>query len=332
MSRRLRAYLESCQQIEPLELSLLVPAGKQVRTDLGDLRELCASIREHGLLMPVLVRPMGSRFEVICGNRRLEACRRLMKRYVDCIVRDLSDQTSFEISLVENIQRQTLSPLEEARAFRSYVSNFGWGGITNLASRIGKSEEYVSHRILLLDLPKKILVKIEQRLIGPSQAQELLWFKEEPLRDQVLDRLEKEKLSVAEIRQIRKELESQAPSPSVELEKPAAESDVSGSKKPSSLVDFSHSADSTADFESPTQVSPSGRNYENSNLRDLKAIEEAILALRVALIRLDSSISKCKSRTARNLLMAERLSLHEQIDRLIVAKSKLPLSPVGEIT
>jgi ParB/RepB/Spo0J family partition protein len=320
MSRRLRTYLESCQQIEPLEISLLVPAVKQIRSELGDLRELCASIHEHGLLMPILVRPKGSRFEVICGNRRLEACRRLMKRYVDCIVRELSDQTAFEISIVENVQRETLSPLEEARAFQKYVSEFGWGGVSNLAPRIGKSEEYVSHRILLLDLPKKILTRLEKKMISPSQAQELVWFRDEPARDQVLDQIEREKLSVAEIRQIRKNLES-PDSSDYELKSDQFVLTPRQNPRPH------HFADSKTDFDSGNFSNSIARGREPSERsKDHKALEDAILALRVALIRLDSAISKCESKDSRNLLMTERLSLHGQIDRLIRAKTKLPFS------
>jgi ParB family transcriptional regulator, chromosome partitioning protein len=307
MSRRLRTYLESCQQIEPLEISLLIPSDKQIRSDLGDLSEISASIREHGLLNPLLVRPKGSRFEVICGNRRLEACRRLMKRYVDCIIRDLSDQTAFEISIVENVQRATLSPLEEAKAFQNYVSEFGWGGVSDLALRIGKSQEYVSHRILLLDLPRKIISKLEKNSISPSQAQELLWLREQPLRDQILNQIESEKLSVADIRQIRKEMESK-----------------SSHQKLGQSSSEAQSPDSKADFELERPNISERRSTQNrEESRDRKAVDEAILALRIALIRLDSAISKCETKASRDLLMDERLTLHGQIDRLIKAKTKV---------
>lgn len=314
MSRRLRTYLESCQQIESIEISLLVPSEKKIRSQLGDLGELCSSIREHGLLVPILVRPKGSRFEVICGNRRFEACRRLMKRSADCIVRDLSDQTAFEISIVENVQRRTLSPLEEARAFQNYVSEFGWGGISDLASRIGKSEEYVSHRILLLNLPEKILEKLEDNMLNPSQAQELLWFKEEPIRDRVLDHIEREKLSVVEIRQLKKELDDST-----------SHSDESSEGFNSKQrIESLQSADSKADFEFGGAGISSSRGRDNDGIKDQKAIEEAILALRVALIRLDSAISKCETKGSKSLLMTERLDLHNQIDRLIKVKIKMP--------
>ncbi len=244
-----------------------------------------------------------------------------MKRYVDCIVRDLEDQTSFEISIVENVQRRTLTPVEEARAFQRYASEFGWGGISNLASRIGKSEEYVSHRILLLDLPKKILSRLEQDMISPSQAQELLWFKNGPFRDQILDQLDSEDLSVAEIRQIRKGFESATGNSGlVVLSSKLDQADL-GQKQTMSSAKL---ADSSPDFDPKSFGTQTGRSRENSEKsKDQKVIEEAILALRVALIRLDSAISKCESKKSSVLLMSERLTLHDQIDRLIRAKAKL---------
>lgn len=315
MIRRLKSYLQSCQQVEPIELNLLVPSRNQVRSSLGDLNELCASIKELGLLQPILVRPSGSRFEVMCGHRRLEACRRLMKRYVDCIIKDLTDQEAFEISLVENIQRKTLSSIEEAKAFHRYVTEFGWGGISDLARRIGKSEEYVSHRILLLSLPEKILAMVANNDISTSQAQELVWIKENSVRDLVFNRLGEEHLSVGEIRQIRKELESSVQSLSVVRNKVDQRSFYSCSSQDSPLS----SPDSRTDFEL-CQVSKKG---DNETFKDHKIIEEAILALRVALIRLDFVISKCKSKTMKDLLMSERLSLHGQIDRLVRAKARI---------
>lgn len=245
-----------------------------------------------------------------------------MKRYVDCIVRDLTDQTSFEISIVENVQRRTLTPVEEARAFQRYVSEFGWGGISNLASRIGKSEEYVSHRILLLDLPKKILSRLEKNMISPSQAQELLWFKNEPFRDQILDQLDSEDLSVAEIRQIRKESESETGNSGLAVLSSKLDQADLGQKQTASITKL---ADSNPDFEPEGFGTLAMRSRENSDKsKDQKVMEEAILALRVALIRLDSAISKCESKKSRALLMTERLTLHDQIDRLIRAKAKLP--------
>ena len=293
MSRSLRNYLESSPYVEQIEISLLFRGERQLREELGDLSGLCKSIQQFGLLQPLVVRAKNSRFEVVCGNRRFEACRRLMKRYVYCIVKDIPDQLAFEISLVENIQRNTLNPVEEARAFRKYVFDFGWGGVSDLARKIGKSQEYVSHRMILLDLPNQILERLSKNEISSSQAQELAWFKESPLRNFVIDRLESENLTVTEIRRIKKELESNQELTSSERCRPDSSP---------TLPDFT--------AESPEKL--------NSKVaRDKKVMEDAILCLRVAMVRLDSVISKVTTKEMRDYLIRERFALHEQIDRLI---------------
>ncbi|HKW04556.1 MAG TPA: ParB/RepB/Spo0J family partition protein, partial [Nitrososphaerales archaeon] len=228
-----------------------------MREQLGDLNELCASIRSHGMLQPIIVRPKGQNFEVICGNRRYEACRRLMKRHVDCIVRDLTDQDAYEIALVENVQRNTLSVLEEASAYKKYIKEFGWGGVTDLSTKIGKSEEYVSHRISLLELPEEIIMKVASGKLNASQAQELVWIKEPEIREELAGLLDQEDLSVKQIREVRKRFENQTCS--------------------------------EPDYENNSKETLRTLTKESS---DKKVVEEAILGLRVALVRVDSSISK----------------------------------------
>lgn len=266
---------------------MIVPAANQIRAELGDLTELCASIKEHGLLQPILVRPRNSRFEIVCGNRRFEACRRLMKRHIDCVVRDLSDPVAFELSIIENIQRHTLSPVEEARAYRQYVIEFGWGGVTDLARKVGKSQEYISHRMALLELPESVLSKISNGEITPSQAQELVWIKKPESRNVVTKLVEKENLCISEIRKIKKSLE-------------AAEDRTD------------HGPEFTR-----------RRNATNENQADRKTVEAAILGLRVALVRIDSAISRIASTDTRAVMMRERYELHGMIDRLISLKTKI---------
>lgn len=132
-----------------------------------------ASILRRGLLEPIIVRPGGKGFEVVAGNRRLEACRRLKIRVVPCHVVDLCDRGAYEVSLTENIQRQTLNPLEEAEALKRYVNDYGYGGVSELARRIGKSQSYVSRRIALLSLPDDLKEEIMRRRITPSAVAEL---------------------------------------------------------------------------------------------------------------------------------------------------------------
>jgi ParB family transcriptional regulator, chromosome partitioning protein len=163
--------------VEQIEMKMIRPSEFAVRDEFlrdGSQDEtLLNSIKEHGLLQPILVRPLNHGFEIVAGHRRFQTCRSLRWRFVPCKIREMTDKQAFEIQLTENIQRKSMDPIEEAEAFRRYVVEFGWGGVSELAKKIGKSEEYVSHRIQLLRLSADIKDQIINSKINVSQALEL---------------------------------------------------------------------------------------------------------------------------------------------------------------
>ena len=143
--------------VEQIEMKMIRPSQFAIRDKFQrshlDCEALVNSIREHGLLQPILIRPLEHGFEIVAGHRRFQACRTLRWRFIPSKIRELSDKQAYEIQLTENIQRKSMDPIEEAEAFRRYVIDFGWGGVSELARKIGKSEEYVSHHMQLLKLP-----------------------------------------------------------------------------------------------------------------------------------------------------------------------------------
>ena len=159
---------------EEVRVKLIYPPVRPLRFDLGTLDGLINSIKEKGLLHPIVVRPMGGKFEVVSGARRFESCKRLKLAKIPGHIVELDDKEAFEISILENVQRKSLETLEEAQAFKDYVVEYGYGGITDLARRIGKSQEYVSRKIQLLDLPDGVKREIMSQRINPSIAQELI--------------------------------------------------------------------------------------------------------------------------------------------------------------
>jgi len=163
--------------VEQIEMKMIRPSEFAVRDqflkDGSQDETLMNSIKEHGLLQPILVRPLSHGFEIVAGHRRFQTCRSLRWRFVPCKIREMTDKQAFEIQLTENIQRKSMDPIEEAEAFRRYVVDFGWGGVSELAKKIGKSEEYVSHRIQLLRLPADIKEQIINSKINVSQALEI---------------------------------------------------------------------------------------------------------------------------------------------------------------
>jgi len=193
--------------IEPIEMRMVKSSPFEVRHKIdkksSEFRSLVKSIVEHGLLQPILVRPVANGFEIVAGYRRFEACRSLRWRHIQSKIRELSDKQTYEIQLTENIQRQSLSPLEEAEAFQKYVDDFGWGGVSELASKIEKSEEYVSHRIQLLKLPSAAKKQLMQNTLSVSQSLELLGVSSEEQAEMV-QRITDENLTIKQIRSIKK--------------------------------------------------------------------------------------------------------------------------------
>ncbi|MHB1869014.1 MAG: ParB/RepB/Spo0J family partition protein [Nitrososphaerales archaeon] len=194
-------------EILPLSVPSIRPSRFQVRKEMGTLEELKRSILENGLLHAIIVRRVdNSSYEVVAGNRRLEAFRSLGRSTIPGIVTDLNDRHAFEVMITENVQRQTLSPLEEARAFYAYVGSrekncYEYGKISELARRIGKSQEYVSNRMRLLRLPESLLGKLfGQSYFTASHAEELATLSYSPkLVEELSSLLLSQKISVREL-------------------------------------------------------------------------------------------------------------------------------------
>jgi ParB family chromosome partitioning protein len=187
--------------MEGLEIKRISLSRNALRSEMGPLDELAASIAEKGLLEPIVVRFAPGGFEVVAGNRRLEACKMLGMRSIPCHVVDLDDREAFEISLVENIQHETMNPIDEARAFKKYADDYGFGGISQLAEKIGKSQGYISNRIRLLALPKAVRDDLIRRRISPSVAQELVSLGDDGTGE-IVEIIRERHLSMREVRRI----------------------------------------------------------------------------------------------------------------------------------
>jgi ParB family chromosome partitioning protein len=169
--------------MEELEVHTIHPPKYSLRKDIGQLDGLITSIEEKGLLEPIVVRPVGDGFEVVAGHRRLEACKRLGWRKIPCHIIELDDREAYEVSLIENLQHKSLDPIEEALAFKRYVDEYGYGSVTELARRIGKSHSYVSRRIALLSLSEDVREELVRRRTSPSIAQELINLEADEVRE-----------------------------------------------------------------------------------------------------------------------------------------------------
>jgi ParB family chromosome partitioning protein len=208
--------------VEPIEIRMIRPSKFPVRYKLPasspELANLKSSIKEHGLLQPIVIRPLDHGFEIVAGHRRFTACRSLRWRFIPSKIRDMSDKQAYEIQLTENIQRKSMDAIEEAEAYQKYVNEYGWGGVSDLGKKIGKSEEYVSHRMQLLKLPDDVREKIVQNNLSVSQALELTNV-DDSLKTGFVDEIVSNNLTVKQIRVMKKRIK-----PEQDLYKPLPDS------------------------------------------------------------------------------------------------------------
>jgi ParB/RepB/Spo0J family partition protein len=194
---------------ERLPLYIIRAAQNQIRhydsfLQQQSIKELALSIKRHGLLQPIIVRPINQGFEIAAGHRRFYACKSLHWKVITAMVKDLSDKDAFEIQLVENVQRNTLDPIEEAQAFKRYVIDYGWGGITHLANAIMKSEQYVSSRLQLLKLPQNVMDRLKSGELKVSHAIELLGL-DPTSRELMVENIISKNISIKDIRRYKRQ-------------------------------------------------------------------------------------------------------------------------------
>ena len=251
-----------------------------------DLHELCYSINEKGLLHPIIVRMIeDGGYEIVAGSRRYNACKMLGWRKILSHVVELDDRDAFEVSLIENIHSKNLNPIEEARAFQDYVTNYGWGGISDLAIRLGKSVSYVDKRIRLLDLPADVVESLSVGSLSVSIGDELLPLKEKEQQSKLAELIKKRKLSSRQVRELKAEMKN--------------------SDNPYDILDFQTKI---IDIDAKTQ----------------KSFDKAIIAIRVAMNKLASVIEDVEDNwTVYEILLQHKNMLHNQIDILYKEKKKL---------
>lgn len=141
--------------------------------DKAELAALADSLRQHGMLQPVLVRPVGERYQLIAGERRLRASIEAQLHEIPARVMELDDQRIAELAMVENLQREDLNALEKAAAFRGYLDTYG-GTQEELAGRLGLDRSTVSNLLRLLDLPTEVQDAVRAKKISQGHARALL--------------------------------------------------------------------------------------------------------------------------------------------------------------
>jgi ParB family chromosome partitioning protein len=169
---------ESGERVHQIDLARIVPSTLQPRKDFGReaLQELIDSIRQHGIIQPLIVRQAGARFELIAGERRWRAAQEIGLATAPAIVRTANDLEVLELSLIENLQRADLNPIEEAQGYARLANEFGMRQ-EDIALKVGRSRAAVANALRLLDLHPQVQVWLAQNLLSVGHAKVLLALK-----------------------------------------------------------------------------------------------------------------------------------------------------------
>ena len=176
------------------------PEQPRLAFDGATLAELALSIREHGVLQPILVRPRDDgRYQLIAGERRWRASKIAGLVTIPALVEDIDDETALEISIIENLQREDLSPLDEAAMYDRMIRDHGYS-IRRLADKLGKDKGYVENRLRLADAPPEIRQLVSVRKDTLSHAYELLKVQDPKRRRRLADQVASGELSLVKLR------------------------------------------------------------------------------------------------------------------------------------
>ncbi|HEU0244078.1 MAG TPA: ParB/RepB/Spo0J family partition protein [Candidatus Limnocylindrales bacterium] len=188
-------------RIVPLDKIEPNPQNPRLAINQEALEELAASIREHGILQPVLVRPLeDGRFELIAGERRWRASKLAEQAAIPAIVEDIDDDTALEIAIIENLQREDISPLDEAVMYDRMVREHGYS-IRKLAEKLGKDKGYLENRLRLADAPPEIRELVSLRKDTLSHAYELMKVEDPKKRRRLAEQVGRNELSLVKLRE-----------------------------------------------------------------------------------------------------------------------------------
>lgn len=197
-----------------LRVSEIEPNKAQPRKlfDKEKLEELASSIREHGLLQPLIVRKVDDKYQLISGERRWRACRMAGLTEVPVVLKELDDKQALEIGLIENLQREDLNSVEEAEGYRSLMEDYGLTQ-EEIAKRVGKSRPAVANAMRILALPKEVLALVSAGKLSSGHARTLLTFTkfcDEAKIIQIANDVVEKDISVRELENMAKRMENSA--------------------------------------------------------------------------------------------------------------------------
>lgn len=205
---------EDVQVKKTLRVSELEPNRDQPRKQFSEesISALADSIQQYGMLQPILVRPMGLNYQIVAGERRWRAARMLGLDEVPVIIRELSDEETMAVALIENLQRENLNPIEEASGYVSLIENYGMTQ-EEVSKQVGKSRSAIANAMRLLQLPEEIRRMVEDGELSAGHGRALLAIADEKLMMETAQKAAKGQLSVRAIEKIAAKTDEAAEQP-----------------------------------------------------------------------------------------------------------------------
>jgi ParB/RepB/Spo0J family partition protein len=196
-----RAGRSTGVRVIPVERITPNPEQPRIAFDEASLEELASSIREHGVLQPILVRPLGgNEYQLIAGERRWRASRAAGLPTIPALVEEIDDDTALEISIIENLQREDLTPLDEAAMYDRMVRDHGYS-VRKLAQKLGKDKGYLENRLRLADAPDEIRELVSLRKDTLSHAYELMKVDDPKKRKRLAAQVARGELTLIKLRE-----------------------------------------------------------------------------------------------------------------------------------
>ena len=197
------------QGIEFIDINDIKPNENQPRKVFDDvkLQELANSIKEHGLIQPVILRQAKKGYEIVAGERRWRACRKAGLKEIPCMIKELTDEQNMLVAIIENMQREDLNPIEEAEGLNQMISSFGMTQ-EEVSKSVGKSRPYITNSLRLLKLPQEVRDMVSEGKLTTGHARAIAGIGDRQKQIQLAEYVIKEELSVREVERLIKEQHS----------------------------------------------------------------------------------------------------------------------------
>ena len=215
---------ESAGEIKHIALTEIMPNPEQPRKnfDEDEMQDLAASIKEHGVLVPIIVNKnaQNEKFVIVAGERRYRAAKRAGLGEVPAIVKNFTEQEMLEIALIENVQRSDLNVIEEARGYKLLMERFGYSA-EELAKRMGKSRPQVANCVRLLNLPEEVIAMVAEGKLTAGHARPLLALGDKAWQIDMAENIYRDDLNVRQVEMLINQMKDEPPT--VEKEEKRAE-------------------------------------------------------------------------------------------------------------